>query len=184
MKIWRLEVDFQDYESFKLVNEDRQFLKDFKAKAFSATVFKNDFIGEPIELVEGEEKTDYPKFWSASGIPLINKKSAESLIKIISGDAELVSVDYVDGDYYIVNILSVLDAVDNDKSVFRKLDTGLVVGLERYELKSQIIDGHNIFKLYLNGRIMTTEVFVSDIFKKAVEEVQLKGFKFVEVWGE
>lgn len=184
MKIWRLEVDFQGFQSFKLVNEERKYLKSFKEKIFSATKMEGDFIGELIELVEGEVKTDFPKFWSASGTPLISKKSAEIFAQIISEDAELIPVKYVDDKYYLVNTLTVIDAIDRDNSEFSKLDTGLVVGLEKYGLKSQIIEGHNIFKLYLNGRIMTTEVFVSDTLKKAVEEAKLKGFKFVEVWSE
>lgn len=67
MRIWRLEVDFQDYESYKLVNEDRQYIKDFKAKFFSAKEFKDKFELESIKLVEGEKQIDQCKTTKLTG---------------------------------------------------------------------------------------------------------------------
>ena len=184
MKIWRLEVDFQDYESFKLINEDRQYLKKFKELIFATKEFGNDFEAEQIELVEGENKTDCPKFWSASGTPLLSKNATEVLCESLGDDVELIPVQCGDEIYFIVNVLSALDAIDSEKSVFRKLATGLVVGLEEYILIPEVIKNHSIFKLMLNDRIMTTEVFVNEEFKDKVESNKLKGFKFVEVWSE
>ncbi len=39
-----------------------------------------------------------------------------------------------------------------------------------------------IFKLYINGKIHPNYVLVSDEFRNAVLESDLKGFEFVEVW--
>lgn len=39
-----------------------------------------------------------------------------------------------------------------------------------------------IFKIYLNNSVMTTSIFLNDIFKKAIEDNNLEGFDFIEVW--
>ena len=181
LKIWRLEVDFKDYPSFKLINEDTQYLKKFKERIFVAKELGNDFRYEQIELIEGKSKTDCPMFWSATGTPLISKYAAEVLCEVFGDDVELLPVQYGDEVYFIVNILAVLDAIDYERSTFRKLTTGLVVGLEEYKLIPKVIKNHKILKLVLNGRTMATEVFVNQEFKYKVESSGLKGFKFVEV---
>ena len=39
-----------------------------------------------------------------------------------------------------------------------------------------------IFKVYINGKIHPTVVFISDELKALIEQSELKGFGFIEVW--
>lgn len=184
MNIWKLDVDFKEFESFKLICEEKNYLKNFKRKITSASKLNGNLTGEKIHLIEGKVKSDFPKFWSVSGTPMLSEKAATILNDIIYNDSELIQLNYSSENYYLINILTVLDAIDYEKSKFRKLETGLVVGLESYEFNPEVLYNHNIFKLLLNGRIYNTAVFVSDKFKNVVEKEKLLGFKFTKVWSD
>ena len=183
MKVWRLEIDFGEYESFQLVNKDRQFLKEFKYKILSGNPQNEELDNMEVEVVEGKLISDLPKFWSASGTMLFSEKAKKCLESLISNCVEFIPLIFPNRTVYIVNILSVVDAIDSDNTVFRKLDSGLVVGLEKYSFVTRKLEGYNMFKLMLNDRIYSTEVFVTSEFKKRAEESKLIGFKFLEVWN-
>lgn len=182
MKIWRLEIDFGEYESFQLVNKDRQFLREFKNKILSGKPQNGELDNMEVEIVEGELASDLPKLWSASGTMLISEKAKKYLESLISDCVEFIPLKYQSVTIYIVNILRITDAIDYENAIFRRLDSGLVVGLESYSFVTSKIQGFNMFKLMLNDRIYSTEIFVTSEFKTRVEENKLLGFKFVEVW--
>ena len=182
MKIWRLEIDFGEYESFQLVNKDKQFLREFKNKILSGKPQNGELDNMEIEIVEGEIATDLPKFWSASGTMLFSEKSKNCLESLISDCVELIPIKYQNTTIYMINILCLTDTIDYSNAILKKLDSGLVVGVESYSFVTSKIQDFNMFKLMLNGRIYSTEIFVTSEFKTRVEENKLLGFKFVEVW--
>lgn len=182
MKIWKIEDDFKEYESFQLTNKDRAYYREFKQKIISAKRLNGEYDNVPIELIEGREVCDFPKFWGALGVLMISERARKCLEDIIGRYVEFIPVCANGKPYYIVNLLNVLDAVDYSKSVFRVLDTGLVVGLEKYAFSEDRLQGNDMFKILLNGRIYSTEIFVSDKIKQTIEENGLSGVKFIKVW--
>lgn len=182
MKVWRLEIDFGEYESFQLVNKDRQFLKEFKCKILSGNHLNGELDNMEVEILEGGLASDLSKFWSASGTMIFSQKSKENLENLISNCVEFIPLIHQNKKVYMVNVLSIVDAIDYDNAILRKLDSGLEVGVEVYSFVTSKIEGYNMFKLMLNNRIYTTEVFVTSEFKKVVEESKLLGFKFQKVW--
>lgn len=183
MKIWKLGVDFKDFKSYKLSNEDREFLLTFEKKIYASKSTKKSLENHMIELVEGNVQGDFPKFWSFAGIPMISDNAKKVLYEILYPNTELIRLKTDDEMYYLINVLTILDAVDFEKSILEKLETGLVIGVQSYSFNKKLLQGHDIFKVYLNNKRMSTEVFVSDKFKSIVEENKLKGFKFTEVWS-
>lgn len=83
--------------------------------------------------------------------------------------------------YYFLNILKIIDGINYEKSKFKKLSSGLIVDVIDYEFE-KIVKDIPIFKIYLNYTVMTTSIFVNDIFKKVIEDNHLEGFDFIEVW--
>lgn len=182
MKIWRLEIDFRDYESFQLVNKDKEFLKQFKSSILSGKEQNGRLDGLEVEVIDGNAISDLSKFWNASGTMLFSEKAKICLEDLVNNCVEFIQIKYKERVMYIVNIVAIIDAVNYKNAVFRKLDTGLIVGLNKYSFITNKIKGDNIFKVILNDRIFTTEIFVTSEFKTKVEENKLLGFKFVEVW--
>ncbi|HFU7056847.1 TPA: hypothetical protein ACGN81_003899 [Bacillus cereus] len=70
----------------------------------------------------------------------------------------------------------------SEKAVFKKLITGLIIGCEKFAFNSNTVQNEMIFKVYINGKIHPTAVFISDELKNLIEQSDLKGFEFIEVW--
>ncbi len=182
MKIWQLNNELSGFESFQLVNKDDVFLKDFRKEIRSGKKQYDKFANLKVEILDVGEKGDFPNFWSCHGLFVVSEQAKKCLQELIKNSVEFIPILLEDVTFYIINILSIIDAIDYENATFRKLSTGLVVGLEQYSFLKEKIEGLNIFVTTLNGHIHSTEVFVTSEFKDAVEKNNLKGFKFVEVW--
>lgn len=184
MKIWQLKSLFDNYKSFQLLNlkEDRK--KYFDEKIDLAIKLSDSWGEILVECVEGDNHSDCPMFWGELGKPMISRKAKEVLEPLIYNNAEFLPLTHdVTGEvYYLINVLNTIDAIDYNKAVFEKLSTGLIIGFEKYAFLPNIVEGQIIFKTYLNQRLHSSTVLVSDEFRNAVLESDLKGFEFVEVW--
>lgn len=85
-------------------------------------------------------------------------------------------------ELYIIHTLRYIDAVDHDKSEIRALPSGLEVEYLTYSFIEERIENVNIFKVLLNNKKQTTNIFVTAEFKGAIEQTGLTGLKFIEVW--
>lgn len=84
-------------------------------------------------------------------------------------------------EYYLVNILNIIDGIDYNQSKFKKLSFDIIVDVTDYVFKN-IVKDIPIFKIYLDGVIATTNIYVNDVFKKTIEDNNLKGFNFIEIF--
>ncbi len=181
MKIWKLKCELREYESFQLINKDKDFLKEFKEKVLCGK-YQKEFENIDLEVVEGELTTDLPKFWSCTGTLLFSEKAKECLEKILGNSVQFIMTKADNRIFYIVNILTIVDAINYEEAILRRLDTGLVVGLEKYSFLTDKIENLNMFKVLLNGKVYSTEIYVTEEMKNKVENEQLIGFKFELVW--
>lgn len=182
MKIWRLKNDLNGFESIQLKDVDDDFLAYFKKEIKMGKSHKENFSLLEVEIVDQGDISDLPKFWTCSGVFVMSVKAKDSLEKLIKGCVEFIPLKCRDKVLYLVNILSIIDAINYEQARFERLSTGLVVGMEKYSFLEDKIEGLNIFITTLNGHIHSTEVFVTSEFKETVEKNNLRGFKFVEVW--
>ena len=80
-------------------------------------------------------------------------------------------------EYFVANVITVLDAIDYTNSLcFELMKNRSVI---KYALKNDIISGNHIFKV--KEDIMSKSTFVSADFKKAIQKAGLLGFSFTEV---
>ncbi|WIL44966.1 hypothetical protein QP042_01015 (plasmid) [Bacillus bombysepticus] len=184
MKIWQLKSLFDNYQSFQLLNlkEDRK--KYFDGKIDLAIKLSDSWGEIFIECVEGDKKSDCPMFWGELGTPMISRKAKEILEPLICNNVEFLPLihDVTSEVYYLINVLNTVDAINYNKAVLEKLSTGLIIGFEKYAFLANKVEGQIIFKTFLNQRLHSSTVLVSDEFRNIVLENNLKGFEFVEVW--
>ncbi|WP_242309238.1 imm11 family protein [Bacillus cereus group sp. BfR-BA-01331] len=183
MKIWELKSGLDNYESFQLLNfkEDKNF---FEGKFNSIIKLVDSWRKLPVECLEEGKASDFPHFWGEIGALMVSEKAKELLESIVGADVEFLPLIRNSNSeiYYLVHVLNVLDAIDSDKATFKKLITGLIIGCEKFAFDNNTVQNEMIFKVYINGKIHPTAVFISDELKVLIEQSDLKGFEFIEVW--
>ena len=130
------------------------------------------------------EFMDCSHVWIAVGIVLFNQKAKDCLEGVFGDYVEFVPAKYQDDIYYIVNVLNIIDGLNYVKSEFEKLDDGRPYSINKFSLRPNIVNNISIFKLFLEDRIYSTEIFVSQEVKDIVEANGLTGFSFEEVWRD
>ncbi len=135
-----------------------------------------------IELIDEGKKADLVKLWNAMETLLCSEHAKNELENVIGDYVEFIPARYKTETFYIIRILYNLNAVDYKHSKFEQLKTGLIVGLKEYAFLERIIKDIPIFKLRLNNKIYSTEIFVTSCFKERIEERKLTGFVFIKVW--
>lgn len=183
MKIWQLKSSTDDYQTFQLLNyeEDKKYFK----TSFNSTVSLSDsWTSKFIEITDEGYPSDSPIFWGKSGVQIISKKAKEVLEPIVSDSIEFLPLIHksTHEKYYAMHVLRVLEALDINNTMFEKLSSGLIIGCEKFVFIPNVVQNEPIFKLYINGKIHPNYLLVSDQFKNAVLESELKGFEFIEVW--
>ncbi len=112
--------------------------------------------------------------------PILNEKSFNLLFPTISNDVRAVSTRLNDTTWYVIEVISEIDALDYNKSVVDEISKTYIIP-RKYCFKSQIVKHHNIFTL-TNGRKAYT--YVTEEFVKIVNQNHLKGLSFKLVWEE
>ena len=174
MVIWLLKFDVDKYNSFNGY-EVEQTLN----ISFFGSSLKNMWIPPSIKAYHRKRKIADASGFS-SGAPLFNEKAVEVLKEFLDEKTELLLSYFDNSKYYVVNVVNVIDALDYEKSEFRRFSNGEIMDCIKYYFKPQIAESQHIFKIPLGNSI---NIFVSDEFKKRVEEAKLKGFIFAEVWN-
>ena len=154
MKIWKLDFEVDKYDNLEPINEitideiqtfdGRSHVKDWKTLSV-----------QRMEPEKGLKLSDAPGFF----MPVFSKQAVECLKPLIDKNVEFLPLDFKEKEYYGVNVITVLDAIN-------------------YE-RSEVVDGVPIFKIPDERRRWA---FVSEEFKQAAEENHLTGFIFKLVW--
>ena len=131
-----------------------------------------------------KELMDCSHVWIAVGIVLFNQKAKDCLEGVFGDYVEFVPAKYQDDIYYIVNVLNIIDGINYEKSEFEKRDNGRPYSVNKFSFRPNIVNNISIFKLFLEDRIYSTEIFVSQEVKDIVEANRLTGFSFEEVWKD
>lgn len=180
MRIWKLESVPDEYRSFNVEDEsDRDIIKQKVDKGLRVAEWKPLNIESYDNIRIGDNST----FFGYMIIPLINQRAKDIFFEKFKDYIQPLSV--IDCktkmEYYLVNILNIIDGIDYSQSKFKKLSFDIIVDVTEYVFKD-IVRDIPIFKIYLDGAIVTTNIFVNDVFKKTIEDNNLKGFDFIEVY--
>lgn len=175
MKIYKLNLDVDNYQGC-FINETNLTKRDFKEiNRGRKLTFKEGCITFNYANNEGLKIGDVIRCWDFRGL-LINNRTYN-----IFNKNEKFEIQYIrfQDDFILLNNLKVIDALNNNKTVFEYLDND-IIGVEKYCFK--MLDFPPLFQTSRLDGIVDMKYFVTDEFLNIVNENQLKGFKFVEVW--
>ena len=120
-----------------------------------------------------------------SGDVMIMEKKAIDKLRPIMGNIEILPLLCDFGDYWAINVITVLECINYEKSQFKTFPTGSrngrprIMQFEKYEFIPDEVNGYHIFKIADKPK---SSIFVDDVFVKAVDENGITGFKFDLVW--
>lgn len=176
MKVWQLSFEVDKFDN---LIPDKEFTAD-DIQSFDGRTKVSGWQPLAVRRMEsdkGLELGDAPGFI----IPVFSKKALEVLHPIIGNSVELLGLLCDEGEYYGINIISVLDVIDYSKSEYRMYSDGnRIMAFRRYAFRQDVdIEAHNIFKIIDEP---TRRAFVTDKFKMLVEDNNLRGFNFKLVW--
>ena len=185
MRYFKLAYDFENDDNYVIVTSNNNF-EDYDNKIVKGE-FVNDWNKEikfEYNIEDGKIFTDY--LASDNGWVIVSKKFRDIMKEITKECIQYLDINIVnsmtgeeDKSYKVANIIKLVDALDLENSTydFFELDDEKILSVEKYALKKEEISNYDIFKL--EGE--TIPIFVSERFKKIVEENSLVGFKFLEV---
>ncbi|MDB2099263.1 imm11 family protein [Clostridium paraputrificum] len=181
MKIWRLYCDANKYLGYWVDNES--ILEDIKNKLNTGEMISD---WEAIQIEKGDENSeiigDISQCWSYSGIIFVSEKVKTILENIYSDELQFLEVfDEEDNKLYIMNILKYVEGIDYEKSKLHIVGGKYIVGVDEYVFLD-IVKQIPIFKLNLKGFRWNMAIFISDDFKKLLQDNKVTGVLFEELY--
>ena len=175
MKIWQLNFKLDEYDNLIPVTE---FTAE-EIQAFDGRSHLNQWKPVPVKRMEPEkglELGDAPGFV----FPVFSRKALKCLEPLISKNVEILPLEFNEKEYLGNNIITVLDAIDYEKSIYKTYRDGKrIMAFKKYAFLPDVIENVSIFKI---SDEKTRYAFVSDEFKQTVEKNNLSGFQFKLVW--
>ena len=134
---------------------------------------------------EGDVWTDY--LANDKGWFLVSNR-LKILLEAINTDIQFLKVkikerndEEVFYEYYIANIIKVVDALCLDKSKYFTTEIegiGTIYTVSKYGIYADKTEGADVFKL---SKCSPVPIFVSEIFKESIEKEGVTGISFTEI---
>ena len=121
------------------------------------------------------QEGDYPSLGGI--IPVLNRRSLDVLRPLIESAVEILPLAHPTLELYAIHVLDVLDCVDYDRAEYTRYSDGDrgVNQILRYAFRPGTLDNRHIFKI---KQFEVSFPFVSEEFKRRVEDNGLLGFEF------
>ncbi|MCF0130795.1 MAG: hypothetical protein HUJ71_03665 [Pseudobutyrivibrio sp.] len=175
MKVWKLNFELDNYDN--LISIPPFSIEDINELDGRRLLGK----WQTRKVVRMEPEKNLP-LGDAPGftIPVFSERALCYLRELIRENIEELPLECSENNYYAINVINVLDAIDYQKSEYKTYRDGKRIMLFiKYCFKEDIVKDVSIFKIVDERR---RSIFVSDQFKKIVEYNNLKGFKFELAW--
>lgn len=173
MKIWHLIADVNNYESLTTLNQE-----DWEKLKLDGKKLGNSWSPLAVSVIEESKKSDTPGL--SSGAPVLSPRAISVLRELIGDVVEELPLVCSSSEYYIINVLDVVDCIDYEKAEFKRFEhSGRIMRFIKYAFKPECVKGKHIFKIIDE---LVRRPFVSDEFRNRVIESGLVGFKFELVW--
>ena len=141
---------------------------------------------EPIimEVREAKKQGGFPSF----EMPVLSEKAWEVLKPLIQKDVEalplIVEKEFfgeMGGDYYALNVLSIITCLDESMSEFVKFSNGEVMRIVKHVFMPESIEDVHFFRIKAGNTVLYYDFYVSEDFKNLVEKHNLKGLLFQKI---
>lgn len=118
---------------------------------------------------------DLGDFPFMAAVPTLSGAAVSALQGIIGTEAEFLPVSCPEGEFYVLNVLNVVDALDESASVVRRYSDGRIMDVIEPVFRVEKVAGSNVFKIPQTPR---APVFVTQAFVDSVSRAGLRGFRF------
>ena len=114
-------------------------------------------------------------------IPVFTARALDALSDLLEGRGEPLPLEVEGGgELYAFNATRLSDALDEERSDLKRFKAeGTIMRVKRFEFDPDRVAGETIFKLIQKRNYE----FVTEPFRKRVEEAALRGFWFERVWS-
>ena len=184
MTIWEV-IDNDDYRDFCLMNSNHPYITDSSAY-FKEKQEDTSFV-RTIRTLNNNPLADIMNYCSISGTFLVNQKAKKVLQENFEGIQffDTICAEYLEEKFFLLNVFNYQDVLDMSRSEYKsgknrygKFAVGYITSYvfqkEAFEL--------DIFKIIVNGQKRTNHLFVTDKFKRVIEENHLTGLCLRKVY--
>jgi len=175
MKIWQLNFELDKYDNLM---PEKEFTVQ-EIQSFDGRKHLDNWNPIKVKRMEPEKKlelSDAPGFL----FPVFSQKAIDCLFPLICDNVEILPLEFDEKQYYGINVICVLEAIDYEKSEYKTFRDGKrIMAFKKYAFLADIVEKNSMFKI---SDEKTRYVFVSNEFKELVECNDLAGFKFKLVW--
>ena len=178
LKVYKLSSDLS-FQSLEIESEDdyKEFNQLYDNHLGKSV--KSMWRPLKIKVLEGDESlpaSDFP--YLAPVFPIMSRKAKEVFHDLIAPYVEFLPLQSSFGEYYGINVLEEVDALDEEASELKRFSDGRVMVVHKYVFKPDTVEGKVIFRIPQDNSI-----FVTDLFADKVWESGLMGLKLEELWS-
>ena len=177
MKIWEFGAVAERYDS--LTPADGYTYEEMMS--FDGRSHKNDWTcRKVVPNINPKKNPKFSDYSECMGVLVFSQKAIEKLYDIIKDDVEILPLECDYGDFSLINVTTILDALDREKSKFEVFKgSDRIMYVEKYAFFEEVVKGHDIFTLKDKSG---TCIFASDRLVQTINQSKLKGFRFELVW--
>lgn len=125
-----------------------------------------------------EELCDVTAIAAHVDVPVFSERARNVLQPILGATAEWLPLAFDEAQYWLLNLLQVIDVLDVSKAHVRTLPNGRVLDIDTYAFKEELVSDQWLFKVVQHP----FSVFATDRFRELVKVENLTGFFFQPVW--
>lgn len=183
MSIWIIRVDVGKYRGLNLIDRSETIPlgKSIGRAEKVSHIWKRPQVEYETEIYQGMEVqpvSGLSNFILGELGIVWDKKAMDVLSPLVSESIEALPIICGDEEFYLINVIKVLNCLDHSKSEFTRFSTGNIKRIDRYIFKEDCLENQHIFRL---SETNYSKTYVSDAFKSIVEENQLVGLIFNEI---
>ena len=124
----------------------------------------------------GAHVVDFPFF--EYGALLCSRDAWGILEPYLAAEVELLPVDVEGFNYQLLNPLSVIDCLDEERGQFTRYKTGRVIEIKHYVFDEGKLKGVYLFK---TPEFTRTQLYATNAFRDLIEDNNLEGLEFREL---
>ena len=126
-----------------------------------------------------EALCDFTTVAAKENIPVLSARAKQVVQPLLADKAQWLPLAFEEGEYWLLNLLNLVDALDEEHSGIRRLPTNpKVMTIDAYALHLEAIAQQWIFKVPQ----APYDVLVTERFRSLVQDSGLTGLYFQPVW--
>jgi hypothetical protein len=126
-----------------------------------------------------EELCDFTAVAAAVDVPVLSVRAKQVVEPLLGDKAQWLPLAFEEREYWLLNLLNLVDALDEERSVIRRLPTNPdAMTVKAYALRPEAVAQQWIFKVPQ----APFDVLVTERFRSLVEDNGLTGLYFQPVW--